>query len=111
MRRILLMVSMLFFVLLAVGCQSPAGPTPLASPVTEANSSPTDTAEKEPQPTTTELIEEPTPENTVTEAPTEIAVITPEPADECLECHQDKQSLIDTAKPEEEQVSESSGEG
>lgn len=33
------------------------------------------------------------------------------PEDECLNCHTDKQSLIDTAKPEEEVVSESSGEG
>lgn len=29
----------------------------------------------------------------------------------CLDCHTDKQTLIDTAKPEEEVVSESSGEG
>jgi len=33
------------------------------------------------------------------------------PEDECLNCHSDKQRLIDTAKPEEEVVSESSGEG
>lgn len=33
------------------------------------------------------------------------------PDDECLNCHMDKQRLIDTAKPEEEVVSESSGEG
>lgn len=31
--------------------------------------------------------------------------------DQCLSCHQDKEMLIDTAKLEEEIVSENSGEG
>jgi hypothetical protein len=31
--------------------------------------------------------------------------------DHCLACHTDKQSLIDTAKPQEEVVSENDGEG
>ncbi|NIW46387.1 MAG: hypothetical protein GWN14_07820 [candidate division Zixibacteria bacterium] len=31
--------------------------------------------------------------------------------DQCLTCHTDKQMLIDTAKPEEEEVSENEGAG
>lgn len=42
------------------------------------------------------------------EAPVAIAEETP---DECVNCHTDKQMLIDTAKPEEEVVSEDEGEG
>lgn len=38
-------------------------------------------------------------------APTEVVV------DYCLECHIDKQRLIDTAKPEEEVIAENKGEG
>lgn len=36
---------------------------------------------------------------------------TPEVVDECLNCHIDKQRLIDTAKQEEVVVSENEGEG
>lgn len=39
--------------------------------------------------------------------PTEI----PEEPNACLNCHSDKQHLIDTAKPEEEVVSENEGAG
>lgn len=39
------------------------------------------------------------------------SVIEPAPTNECLNCHTDKQKLIDTAKPEEVQVKESSGAG
>ena len=35
----------------------------------------------------------------------------PEPVDYCLDCHIDKDMLIDTADPEEEVISESEGEG
>lgn len=34
-----------------------------------------------------------------------------ETVDYCLECHTDKDRLIDTARPEEEVISESKGEG
>jgi len=72
----------------------------------------------EPETTQTEMA---TLTETPTAAPTEIALNpdpeevqsdpTPEVVDECLNCHIDKQRLIDTAKPEEEVVSENEGEG
>ena len=49
-------------------------------------------------------------ETTPTEAPTLEVEPTPE-VDYCIECHTDMQALIDTAKPEEEVVSENEGEG
>jgi len=45
------------------------------------------------------------PETTDLMASEEVAI------SDCLVCHTDKQMLIDTAKPEEEVVSESEGEG
>ena len=43
----------------------------------------------------------------------EVVSVIEEPAepDHCLECHTDKERLIDTAKPEEVVVSENEGEG
>ena len=35
----------------------------------------------------------------------------PDPKDECLICHSDQQTLVDTAKPVDIKESESSGEG
>ena len=47
-----------------------------------------------------------------TEAPpTTAPTATSEPADQCLACHTDKESLIETAAPEEKAPSESSGVG
>lgn len=46
-----------------------------------------------------------------TSTQTELATPTEVPVDECLECHLDKQRLIDTAEPELVLESESEGEG
>jgi hypothetical protein len=43
--------------------------------------------------------------------PTPVPAVTQTPANECLNCHVDKQRLIDTAKLEEVKVKESSGTG
>jgi hypothetical protein len=48
--------------------------------------------------------------NPISAAPTPISQTPAEP-NECLNCHADKQRLIDTAKPEEVVESESSGVG
>ena len=55
----------------------------------------------------------PTPSEVPTEPAEEAAVVgeVDQPVDECQECHIDKERLIDTAKPEEDVESESSGEG
>jgi hypothetical protein len=59
-----------------------------------------------PNPTDTE----PAPIITETILP-QIQISEPEEPNPCLECHEDKQTLIDTAKPEVEVASESKGEG
>lgn len=46
-----------------------------------------------------------------TEAPTQTEATPTEIVDQCIECHTDKDQLIDTAAPEEEVVEESEGAG
>lgn len=46
-----------------------------------------------------------------TEAPTQTEVAAVAQVDNCVECHTDKDQLIDTAAPEEEVVEESEGAG
>jgi len=62
-----------------------------------------------------ENVAEPTETEVMPTATTRVALTlptdTPEVIDECLACHKDKQRLIDTAKPEEEVVSENEGAG
>lgn len=53
-----------------------------------------------------------TPVDEPTDTPEPVAdIVDPLPADECLDCHTDKDMLIDTADPEEEVISENEGEG
>ena len=57
---------------------------------------------------------EPTPTETIEVIQTEAepdASEEEEPTNECLVCHVDKQQLIDTAKQEEEVISENEGQG
>ncbi|WP_322506899.1 hypothetical protein [Anaerolinea sp.] len=58
----------------------------------------------------TAQVAEPTAQPTPEVPPTAIPTPTPK-VDTCLECHTDKDRLIDTAKPEEKVVSESEGAG
>ena len=46
-----------------------------------------------------------------TEEPTVEAIAEPVPIDNCLDCHTNKDLLIQTADPEEEVISENEGEG
>ena len=59
--------------------------------------------------------EEPTEENVPDPDPVSVSepvsLSEPVEVDYCLDCHTDKQRLIDTAKPEEVVISENEGEG
>jgi hypothetical protein len=46
-----------------------------------------------------------------TEVPTSEPTLEPVPVDNCLDCHTNKDLLIQTADPEEEVISENEGEG
>ena len=60
------------------------------------------------EPTATTQIASPT---TVVEVEPTALVEEREEVDQCVSCHSDKQMLIDTAKPEEEVISENEGAG
>ena len=109
MRDTKLIIFLVLVMFLFASCSGASKTTaPLEPEVTE-DVLPTETEDEEiqsptieptkPEPTPTEV--EPTVEPTSMEVPT----------GECLDCHMDKDRLIDTAKPEEEVVNESSGEG
>ena len=88
-------LSMLILVFLISACSQTSETQPPATQEPELSSSPT--AEIEP--------------TAVAEASIEEVEPTEEAVDYCLSCHTDKDELIDTAKPEEEVISESEGEG
>ena len=102
----------LFLILVVIFLTACGGATTSTAPV-----EPQETTVVVPTETEVEVVASPTVEPTkieptaTDEEPTVEVLPTEVPADECLECHQDKDRLIDTAKPEEEVVSESSGEG
>jgi len=47
----------------------------------------------------------------VVETATSVPIVDEEEVDQCVSCHTKKQMLIDTAKPEEEVISENEGAG
>ena len=112
-REWIILIGVVLIILITAGCGGEASPT-IELPVPtvtqgEPSAPPTEIPPTEIEPTDTPT-EEPTavpteePDPTPTEEPTEAA-------DACIDCHTDKQALIDTAKPEDEVVSENEGEG
>jgi hypothetical protein len=101
-RHTLLTIGVLAAFLALAGCSAgaPATSAPEAVPAS-ATSAPTDL----PQPTAT--LPEPTVPPTEAPPPTEALAS----GDACVDCHSDKDQLIDTADPEAEVISENKGAG
>jgi hypothetical protein len=95
-RYLLPLLGLLLAVLPMVGCQT-------ADEGAEA-----EVAAAEVEPVVEEATAVPTP---VPTEEVETVATEPEPIDYCLECHVDKDMLIDTADPEEEVIKENEGEG
>lgn len=99
--------------LILAACSEEATPAPTEQPVAAAQERATNTPlPAEPTATATEppaLTETVAP--TATGEPTATAEVVAEVTDQCLACHGDKEQLIETAAPEEEAPSESSGVG
>lgn len=91
MPRFLMRLLFVFFALLLVGCASTR-----SLPEQALKSIGTQVVDTEASPT----------------APSDGEIVAKEEVvDPCLECHSDRQALIDTAKPEEEVTNENEGEG
>lgn len=96
MRQSKLWLGLIMFAAVLTACASPqAVPTATSVPPSPTVILPTETT----APTQTVA---PTVENT----PTEVAVV-----DECIACHTDKEQLIATGKPIEDEIVESEGAG
>jgi PBP1b-binding outer membrane lipoprotein LpoB len=117
MRLIKFLSLLVLIFLFLAGCsgESSSDSTPTEKPVEptkEVVVDPTDTPTVEPTdvrptPTETESTIDEVEGEEVVEEPVEVAMVN----DACLDCHVDKQRLIDTAKPEEEVEIENVGEG
>jgi hypothetical protein len=111
-KKITIILILLFFTAFGLGC---------SSPTEEQTVEPTVTSQVIPTPMNdpdevAELVEEllSEEESKTEEAESVDATENGEPTvevDFCIECHTDKEMLIDTAKPEEEVISENEGEG
>lgn len=94
--RILVWIGLLLLLLTACGQSAsvPVAESPAEEPIAASSQ-----------------VSEAAPVAAVVDSAAEEGVAVQEEVDYCLECHTDKQMLIDTAKPEEEVIAENSGEG
>ena len=111
-RTIFLFVVLLLLFSL-VGCGSE--PTPVAEPSAETHVYPPPMNDPEEVAASLTAVPEeeataPTEEDAPDSEPTEVVAAEPE-VDNCVECHTDQQTLIDTADPVAEVESENEGEG
>jgi hypothetical protein len=102
-RKFIYMIFGILALVLMVGCRQ----TTPSKTIAESTKIPT----TQPVEPTSEPTEEPVGPTEISEVVVNESPSEDIPEDECLNCHSDKQSLIDNAKPEEEVASESSGEG
>lgn len=115
MRQLKLWLYLVGMIAILIGCVLAGMPqgglfpsAPQASEVAQQPAKPADTAAPVAQ-----ITAEPTEEASVapTEAPVETEVAVEETVDQCVECHTDRDQLIDTAAPEVEVEEESEGAG
>ncbi len=124
MKRLIVLSMFITALVVLTGCTSEAVQTPtetarIDQPATQsledASSVQGTTSHRWSETTPTAELEEVTPKPTATIAPTPIPTETSEivasSTDQCLACHMDQEKLMETAAPEEQAPSESSGVG